>query len=219
MCTYLRRNGYTLLTKKINMQKYFGSKFRSINKIMNMKKDFSVALAVCALFALCLLTGLEAFGQEEEASTVKWMTFEEAVEKSKTEKRKIFIDVYTDWCGWCKVMDKKTFSEPAVAKLLNEKYYPVKFNAEQRGDVTFRGTTFKFIPYGSKGTHQLAAALLQNQLSYPSVVFLNEDFAIMHIQKGYTQAPDFHKLADYYSTDYYKTKRTDEWELQYRSPF
>ena len=57
---------------------------------------------------------------------VKWMSFEEAVAKSKIEKRKIFIDVYTDWCGWCKVMDKSTFNDPQVAKILNEKFYPVK---------------------------------------------------------------------------------------------
>jgi thioredoxin-related protein len=155
----------------------------------------------------------------QEASAVKWMTFEEAVEKSKIEKRKIFIDVYTDWCGWCKVMDKKTFSEPAVATLLNEKYYPVKFNAEQREDVLFRGTTFKFIEYGGKGTHQLAAALLSNELSYPSVVFLNEEFSILHIQKGFTQAPQFHKIAEYLGGDHYKTTKMDAWEGQYESPF
>lgn len=157
----------------------------------------------------------QAAGQEK--TTVQWLTFEEAVEKSKTEKRKIFIDVYTDWCGWCKVMDKKTFNEPAVAKVLNEKYYPVKFNAEQRDDVVFNGTTFKFIEYGGRGTHQLAAALLNNQLSYPSVVFLNEDFAIVTIMKGYQQAPAFHKMAEFIGGDHYKTVKMDQW--QYQSPF
>lgn len=156
---------------------------------------------------------------QDAATEVQWLTFEEAVEKSKTEKRKIFIDVYTDWCGWCKVMDKKTFSEPAVAKLLNEAYYPVKFNAEQREDVVFRGTTFKFIEYGGRGTHQLAAALLNNQLSYPSVVFLNEDFAIVQILKGYRQAPEFHKIAAFIGGDYYKTTKMEAWEPRYESPF
>ncbi|HEY9489891.1 MAG TPA: DUF255 domain-containing protein [Chryseosolibacter sp.] len=167
---------------------------------------------------LFVLVSLNSFAQETE-STVRWMTFEEAVQKSKIEKRKIFIDVYTDWCGWCKVMDKKTFSEPAVAKLLNEKYYPVKFNAEQREEVVYNGTTFKFIEHGSSGTHQLAAALLNRQLSYPSVVFLNEDFAIVHILKGYQQAPQFHKIAEFIGGDFYKTIKMDDWESQYKSPF
>ncbi|HNT51001.1 MAG TPA: DUF255 domain-containing protein, partial [Cyclobacteriaceae bacterium] len=105
----------------------------------------------------------QLWAQEKTESAVKWMTFEEAVEKSKTEKRKIFIDVYTDWCGWCKVMDKNTFTDPKIASLLNEKFYAVKFDAEQTADVNFRGTTFKFVPYGNKGSHQLAMALLNNQ--------------------------------------------------------
>lgn len=182
-----------------------------------MKKALFGRCWIVTLMAL-LLVGPEGMTQDETTS-VKWLTFEQAVEKSKTEKRKIFIDVYTDWCGWCKVMDKKTFSNPAVAKLLNEEYYPVKFNAEQRGDVVFRGTTFKFIEYGSRGTHQLAAALLNNQLSYPSVVFLNEDFAIVQILKGYRQAPEFHKIAAFIGGDYYKTTRMEAWEPQYQSPF
>ena len=180
---------------------------------MNRPLAAGVLLMMIILFACA--TPSAAQGDTE----VNWMTFEEAVERSKTEKRKIFIDVYTDWCGWCKVMDKKTFSEPAVAKVLNEKYYPVKFNAEQREDVVYNGTTFKFIEQGGRGTHQLAAALLNNQLSYPSVVFLNEDFAIIHILKGYRQAPEFHKLAEFIGGDFYKTTKMEAWEPRYQSPF
>ncbi|HOO09491.1 MAG TPA: DUF255 domain-containing protein [Cyclobacteriaceae bacterium] len=150
---------------------------------------------------------------------VKWMTFEEAVEKSKTEKRKVFIDVYTDWCGWCKVMDKNTFSEPHVAKILNEQFYPVKFNAEQKEDVVFNGTTFKFVPSGSKGYHQLAAALLNNQLSYPTVVFLDEDFRMIQPLAGYQKAPEFHKIIQFIGGDYYKTTKWDEWQNLYKSPY
>jgi thioredoxin-related protein len=168
-----------------------------------MKKFLSAGVL---LLMLTLLTSTTVTYAQENGE-VKWMTFEEAVEKSKTEKRKIFIDVYTDWCGWCKVMDKKTFSEPAVAKLLNEKY------------IVYNGTTFKFIDQGGRGTHQLAAALLNNQLSYPSVVFLNEDFAIIHILKGYRQAPEFHKIGEFIGGDFYKTIKMDAWEPQYQSPF
>lgn len=174
-----------------------------------------------------LTAGILAFGiivlragvVRAQEAPVKWMTFEEAVAKSKTEKRKIFIDVYTDWCGWCKVMDKKTFHNPAVAKVLNEKFYPVRFNAEQREDVVFQGTTFKFIPYGNRGTHQLAAALLNNQLSYPTVVFLDEEFKMIAPLPGYREAAEFHKIALFIGEDHYKTQKLEEWEAQYKSPF
>ena len=180
-----------------------------------MNKQLTTGFAMVLGFFLSAIA-FQANGQEEVA-TVNWLSFEEAVERSKTEKRKIFVDVYTDWCGWCKVMDKKTFQTAAVAKVLNEKYYPVKFNAEQREDVVFRGTTFKFIEYGSRGTHQFAAALLNNQLSYPSVVFLNEDFSIIHIMKGYQKAPEFHKMAEFIGGDHYKRIKMEAWE--YASPF
>jgi len=159
------------------------------------------------------------------ATSVKWMSFDEAVEKSKTEKRKIFIDVYTDWCGWCKVMDKNTFSDPAIAKLLNEKYYPVKFDAEQTADVVFRGTTFKFVPFGNKGAHQLAMALLNNQMSYPNFVFLDEEFRIVPIFEnstslpGYRKPEEFHIFLSFVGGDFFKKTSIQEYQKEYKSPY
>jgi len=127
--------------------------------------------------------------------------------------------VYTDWCGWCKVMDKNTFNDPQVAKLLNEKFYPVKFNAEQQADVNFRGQVFKFVPSGDRGYHQLAAALLNNQLSYPTVVFLNEELEIIQPVPGYRKAPEFHMMAQYISEGAYKKEKWDEWQSHYKSPY
>jgi len=126
------------------------------------------------------------------------MTFQEAVEKSKTEKRKIFIDVYTDWCGWCKVMDKNTFPDPQMLNFLNEKFYAVKLDAEQTEDITFRGNTFKFILMANKGVHQLAAALLNNQLSYPNFVFLDEEFRIVPIYTGSSSLPGYKKPEEFH---------------------
>ena len=176
------------------------------------------------VFGFALLILLTSFSGKEVKSVavegpVNWMTFEQAVEKSKTEKRKIFIDVYTDWCGWCKVMDKNTFSDPKVAAILNEQFYPVKFNAEQRGDIEFQGNTFKFVEAGGSGYHQLAAALLNNQLSYPTVVFIDENLAMITPVPGYTKAPEFHKIITFISSDSYKTQKYDEWQATYKSPY
>lgn len=176
---------------------------------------FILVVATATLVSMAPETAV----RNEDPVVVKWMTFEEAVEKSKTEKRKIFIDVYTDWCGWCKVMDKKTFNEPAVARLLNEKFYPVKFNAEQREDVVFNGTTFRFIESGGRGAHQLAAALLNNQLSYPTVVFLDEDFKMLLPLPGFRKAPEFHKIAQFIGEDHYKTLKMEDFDAKYKSPF
>lgn len=154
-----------------------------------------------------------------EEGKVKWMSFEEAMEKSKTEKRKIFIDVYTDWCGWCKVMDKNTFNDPYIATILNEKFYPVKFNAEQREEITFDGHTFKFIANGSKGYHELAAALLNNQLSYPTVVFLTDEFKMIQPLPGYRKADEFHQIVQFIGENYFKDESFEEFQKTYKSPY
>ncbi len=160
-------------------------------------------------------------------TTVKWISFEEAVELSKKEKRKIFIDVYTDWCGWCKVMDNKTFTDPGIATLLNEKFYAVKFNAEQRADVVFNGHTFKFVQSGRGGYHELAAALLNNKLSYPNFVFMNDEFQIVpHLVPGYdTSVPgyrkpeDFHIFLSYVGDDHFQKMRFEDYQKVYQSPY
>jgi thioredoxin-related protein len=167
-------------------------------------------------------------GTERPASPVeeiKWMTFEEAVEKMKTEKKKIFIDVYTDWCGYCKVMDKKTFSDPEIIKTMNANFYAVKFNAEQKEDVVFKGNTYKLIASGRGSYHQLAAALLNNQLVYPNFVFLNDEFQIIPVLPGSTSVPgyykpqDFHPMMSYVSNEIFKKMTLEEYKKVYESPY
>jgi thioredoxin-related protein len=172
---------------------------------------------IILLFSLILV--ITTSMAPETGSAVKWMSFEEAVEKSKTEKRKIFIDVYTDWCGWCKVMDKNTFSEPSIAKILNDKFYPVKFNAEQREDVVFMGNTFKFVASGRNGYHELAASLLNNKLSYPTVVFLDENFKMLQPLPGYQKPEEFHKIVQFIGEDHFKKITWNDWQGKYRSPY
>jgi thioredoxin-related protein len=196
---------------------------------MTMKKIWIGLMGFAGIMILSSLTVVTPVENSQpvvaEEGPVKWMTFEEAVERSKKEKRKIFIDVYTDWCGWCKVMDKNTFTDPTVAKVLNEKFYAVKFNAEQKEDVTFRGTTFKFIPSGRSGYHQLAAALLNNQLSYPNFVFLTDDFQIVPVVPGYSSLPgyrkpeEFHLFLSYIADDQYRSMKIEDYQRVYKSPY
>lgn len=141
--------------------------------------------------------------QDTEVKRINWMTFEEAVKLNETAPKKIFIDVYTDWCGWCTKMDKTTFIDPAIVKYMNENYYAVKFNAEQKQPIEFMGYTFvNEAPEGAKrSTHQLAAALLQGKMSYPSYVFMNEKNQVITIVPGYSEAEEFIKILKFIGTD------------------
>jgi uncharacterized protein YyaL (SSP411 family) len=79
---------------------------------------------------------------ESNAQKVEWMSFEQALEAQKIEKKKIFVDLYTDWCSWCKRMDKTTMKDPDIIRYLNSTFYPVKFNAEQETEIKFKGKTY-----------------------------------------------------------------------------
>ncbi|MEN0003259.1 MAG: DUF255 domain-containing protein [Bacteroidota bacterium] len=119
-------------------------------------------------------------------TAIEWMTFEEAVAANQQRPKKFFVDVYTSWCGWCKVMDKQTFTDPDVIAYMNEHFYPVKFNAEQKETVTVNGQIFEFIPdAGRRGVHTLAYSLLQGRMSYPSVVYMNEQLQLMKVSPGF----------------------------------
>lgn len=181
---------------------------------------FVYSLVVLLVISSCFWAAAQQ--PAEGKGTVAWLTIEEAMEKSKTEKRKIFIDVFTDWCGWCKVMDRDTFSDPEVARVLNEKFYPVKFNAEtKKEDVVLNGTTFKYIETSpGRGVHQLAAALLQNQLSYPTVVFLQEDFGMIAPLPGFRKAEEFHVTISFIASDAFKRISIEDFvKNEYKSPY
>ena len=130
---------------------------------------------------------------------------EEALALNSKEPRKILIDVYTDWCGWCKIMDKETFSHPVIAELLNTKFYAVKFNAESREPVEFGGRTFINEGTKAKSPHQFAIALLQGNMGYPSIAYMNEDLQLLTYMPGYKTAKDMEPILNYFIIEGYKT--------------
>ncbi len=152
------------------------------------------------------------------SAQVKWYSIEEAVELNKKEPRKFMIDVYTDWCGWCKVMDKNTFNNEIIAKYLNEKYYPVKLNAEQKDSIIFKDKTYKYVASGNRGVHEFAYALLGGNMSYPSVVFLDENYNGLTVEKGYIKPPRFDMILKFIGGDHYKSDSWESWSAAYNSP-
>ena len=148
----------------------------------------------------------------DERKHINWLTIQEAYALTQKKPKKFVVDVYTDWCGWCKVMDRETFSKPAIVDYVNANYYPVRFNAEQTADVTLGNQTFKYISGGSHGVHELAAALLKNQMSYPTTVFLDEKFNLIQPIPGYLEPRTFHQIITYFGKNYHQKEPFDQYK-------
>ncbi len=147
---------------------------------------------------------------------IEWLTWEQAILKSKTKKKKLMVDVYTDWCGWCKRMDAATFQQEHIAKYVNEHYYAIKFDAEQKEDIVFNGKTYKFVKNGKRGYHELAAEITRGRLSYPTIVFLDENHAIIQPVPGYKSPTQFEQIITYFARNEHLKTPWDSYQKSYQ---
>ena len=149
---------------------------------------------------------------ESPAEKVKWLTWQEAAELNKKTPKKIMVDVYTDWCGWCKVMDRETFTDEKVAEYLSKNFYCVKLDAEMKEAIDFNGHKFEYIAnQGRNGVHTLAYSLLDGNMGYPSIVYLTETFERVSISPGYKKPDQLMNELKYTAEEIYKKQSWNEY--------
>jgi thioredoxin-related protein len=161
---------------------------------------------------LAVAATLPVLSQATPPLKIRWYTIEEVEKLSKTAPRKVLVDVYTDWCGWCKKMDSETFSHPVIAAYINSHYYAVKLNAESRDNIVFRGQTYKYVPNGSRGYHELAAGLLNGRMSFPSIAYLNEKLELLGAVPGFRGPKDMEPLLNYIAEDKFVNQSLEEYQ-------
>ena len=171
-----------------------------------------LARSATALFLLVAFLGADApasgsasKGEETKAPAekgaaaatgekVQWLTFDAAVAKALKENKHVLVDVYTNWCGWCKVMDRQTYGNAEVAAYLTENFALAKVNGESAAKLNWNGKTLT--------EREFAKAVGVN--GYPSTYFMKPNAELLGGVSGYIKSPDMLIYAKYLSSRYYE---------------
>lgn len=132
------------------------------------------------IISLVLFTATAAFSGQG----IKWFSYDEAMALSKSQNKKVYINFYTDWCGYCTKMEKKTFTDEKVIAYLNKNYLPVRVNAEKNRKVAAQYRAFQF----------------------PDNTFVASNGEFIGKQPGYLGPSDFLKVIQFVYEDKYKNK-------------
>lgn len=191
-----------------------------LKQIQLKMKKFKILLAFIAFGTLF------SFNNVDEAADKKinWVSIDEAIELQKKEPKKIIMDVYTTWCGPCKMLDKNTFQNADVVEYVNEHFYAVKFNAEGNETVNYKDKTYKNPNYDPakanrrNSPHEFSRAL--GVRAYPSIVFFDEDGKVITQPiTGYKKPQGLELYLKLFKTDKYKEMTTQEKFNEYYQNF
>lgn len=178
-----------------------------------MKKIGTLMLVL--LMAATSLSFAGNGNKNEDQSKIHWMTIEQAEQKMKEHPKMVLMDVYTSWCVWCKRLDKTTYNNPDLIKYVNENFYAVKFNAEQKTPIHFMGKEWD---YNSQyQVNDLAIDLLHGRMSYPTTVIMEKDFKSAEPIPGYLEVPQMESILKYFGDDVYLHEKWADYQKSFKS--
>lgn len=154
-------------------------------------------LSTLAITLVLFSGSYSASGTKNE---LKWQSFDSGLTEARKTNKKILIDVYTDWCRWCKKMDKDVYGDTKVAEYLAEHYVTVRLNAESNTAANYRDKSLT--------ERELAGAF--GVTGYPTTLFMESNGDLITSVSGYREAAQFMNIARYIGGDHYKKMKFEE---------
>ncbi len=183
-------------------------------------------LSALLFFSAPEITASSGIEDKAVSDSIEWMSLSEVnqiveknIKKDKIKEDKmIVVDFYTDWCGWCKRLDKETYMDAEVIELMNKYFYPIKFDAEQKEAASFAGKDYVFKASGARGTHGFASEMAMREggrIGYPTITFIDAMGKKIAVEAGFKDAQKMKLTLLYYGEGHYKTKDFITFQTEY----
>lgn len=173
---------------------------------------FRKFLLYISLLMSLILVSNAVLAQKE---TIQWRSFEEVEKLMKEHPKRIFFNAYTDWCGWCKRLDKQTFTNPQLVAYINEHFYAIRMNAESKDPITYKGRTFNYKP--DIRMHELAAELMMGARSFPFTAIVEKDGMNISPIPGFMKAGEFESILKYIQDGRSANISWADWQKTFKS--
>ncbi len=150
----------------------------------------------------------------QNSGGINWHSINELDSLLAKGDRPVLIDTYTDWCVWCKHMNKTTFSKPPIINYINNTFYAVKFDAESTDTIKFKDKIYVNRRVGRRSTHDFARELLDGRLSYPTLVYFDRKGNKM-VAPGYKEPKDLEYFLIYFAENVGQNASLDNFIINY----
>lgn len=215
--TDFRENLYLVIPYILNIRFFKSVIIAEIPYIMKKIQFFTLVIALFTCVSSCSKKSTTTSSSPEadakarikvieSSDKIEWMDYNEALALSKYKPKKIFIDVYTNWCGWCKRMDATSFKDARIVQYVNAHYYAVKLNAESGKTVTFNGKEI---------TETTLATNVFGVTGFPTTVYLTPEEKVLQPIPGFLDVAMLNKILHFYGEDAYKTTTWDNFQMSF----
>ena len=170
---------------------------------------------VVLAFIACLFVFSYAKVKPTEKEKINWLTMDELNVKMKAEPKPVLIDIYTNWCYWCKVMDKKTYNNSKVVSYINQHFYAARVNAETKEPVIWNNKSYNYD--ASNKVNDFALYATQGQLAFPNTVIFPEKENVPAAIPGFMAPKEIEVILKYFGEGYYKTQNFNEYSASFKA--